>query len=156
MVPPRANFNDIAPPYGHDAQTSESATAAATETNQNVADGSIKCPKNSPSKARGTHTNKSSTLRATAVPNLDTDVAAVDVAVTGAHDAPNWSRTKSSVILMGATILYALIAEILVDTVDVVLQGFAVDEKFLGITLFALVPNTTEFLVGLPPSYPSA
>ncbi|KAI6355370.1 hypothetical protein MCOR25_008212 [Pyricularia grisea] len=62
------------------------------------------------------------------------------------HDAPNWSRLKSSVILMGATVLYAIIAEILVDSVDVVLEGYSIDEKFLGITLFALVPNTTEFL----------
>ncbi|PON25144.1 Ca2+:H+ antiporter [Trichoderma gamsii] len=64
----------------------------------------------------------------------------------GGHDAPNWSRTKSTVILLGATILYAIIAEILVDTVDVVLESFAIDQKFLGLTLFALVPNTTEFL----------
>ncbi len=64
----------------------------------------------------------------------------------GGHDAPNWSRLKSSIILMGATVLYAIIAEILVDTVDVVLESFDIDEKFLGITLFALVPNTTEFL----------
>ncbi|KAK3321330.1 Sodium/calcium exchanger protein-domain-containing protein [Cercophora scortea] len=64
----------------------------------------------------------------------------------GGHDAPNWSRLKSAVILMGATILYAVIAEILVDTVDVVLESIEIDEKFLGITLFALVPNTTEFL----------
>ncbi|KAI0125918.1 Sodium/calcium exchanger protein-domain-containing protein [Xylariales sp. AK1849] len=64
----------------------------------------------------------------------------------GGHDAPNWSRKKSAIILMGATVLYAIVAEILVDTVDVVLQNFAIDEKFLGITLFALVPNTTEFL----------
>ncbi|KAJ4288806.1 hypothetical protein N0V88_007133 [Collariella sp. IMI 366227] len=62
------------------------------------------------------------------------------------HDAPNWSRLKSAIILMGATVLYAIIAEILVDTVDVVLESFDIDEKFLGITLFALVPNTTEFL----------
>lgn len=65
----------------------------------------------------------------------------------GGHDAPNWSRVKSTVILLGATVLYAIIAEILVDTVDVVLENFAIDQKFLGITLFALVPNTTEFLV---------
>lgn len=65
----------------------------------------------------------------------------------GGHDAPNWGTKKSYVILLGATILYAIIAEILVNTVDVVLEGGAsVDEKFLGITLFALVPNTTEFL----------
>jgi Ca2+:H+ antiporter len=64
----------------------------------------------------------------------------------GGHDAPNWSRTKSSVILCVATVAYALVAEVLVNTVDVVLQSVDIDEKFLGITLFALVPNTTEFL----------
>jgi len=30
--------------------------------------------------------------------------------------------------------------------VDIVLEGSGIDEKFLGITLFALVPNTTEFM----------
>jgi Ca2+:H+ antiporter len=65
----------------------------------------------------------------------------------GGHDAPNWSKAKSSIILLGATVLYAIIAEILVNTVDVVLESVDIDEKFLGITLFALVPNTTEFLV---------
>ncbi|KAF7194812.1 Low affinity vacuolar monovalent cation/H(+) antiporter [Pseudocercospora fuligena] len=64
----------------------------------------------------------------------------------GGHDAPNWSRTKSAIILLTATIAYAIIAEILVDTVDVVLSSIAIPEKFLGITLFSLVPNTTEFL----------
>ncbi|KAF2678409.1 calcium permease family membrane transporter-like protein [Lentithecium fluviatile CBS 122367] len=64
----------------------------------------------------------------------------------GGHDAPNWSRAKSSAILLTATIAYAVIAEILVNTVDAVLEGSDIDEKFLGITLFALVPNTTEFL----------
>jgi hypothetical protein len=36
--------------------------------------------------------------------------------------------------------------EILVDVVDVILDGSGIPEKFLGITLFALVPNTTEFM----------
>lgn len=67
----------------------------------------------------------------------------------GGHDAPNWTRSKSTIILLGATVLYAIIAEILVDTVDVVLESSSIDQKFLGITLFALVPNTTEFLVSL-------
>ena len=67
-------------------------------------------------------------------------------AASGGHDAPNWSRTKSAVILVTATLAYAVIAEILVDTVDAVLEHVDIDEKFLGITLFALVPNTTEFL----------
>lgn len=62
------------------------------------------------------------------------------------HDAPNWSRRKSTIVLLGATLLYAIIAEILVDSVDAVLKNFPIDPKFLGITIFALVPNTTEFL----------
>ncbi|KFY33613.1 hypothetical protein V494_07467 [Pseudogymnoascus sp. VKM F-4513 (FW-928)] len=132
MVPPRASLDSPV------TQHVGSATDPTADTTQNTTDGGKKV---SHSLAHGMQSQKPSAL-----PAVDVEVAAVDVAVTGAHDAPNWSRTKSSVILMSATILYALIAEILVDTVDVVLQGFAVDEKFLGITLFALVPNTTEFL----------
>lgn len=40
----------------------------------------------------------------------------------------------------------SLFTEILVDVVDVILEGSGIDEKFLGVTLFALVPNTTEFM----------
>lgn len=74
------------------------------------------------------------------------EAAATEAPASGGHDAPNWGRVKSAVILLGATLLYAVIAEILVNTVDVVLESVDIDEKFLGITLFALVPNTTEFL----------
>ncbi|ORZ13084.1 hypothetical protein BCR42DRAFT_330822 [Absidia repens] len=62
------------------------------------------------------------------------------------HDSPNWSKVKSFTILCICTILYSIIAEILVDTVDLVMENLAVDEKFLGLTLFALVPNITEFM----------
>lgn len=65
----------------------------------------------------------------------------------GGHDAPNWSRKKSTIILLGATLLYAVIAEILVSCVDTVLEDVpSLNPKFLGLTIFALVPNTTEFL----------
>lgn len=64
----------------------------------------------------------------------------------GGHEGPSWSRTTSAAVLLGCTALYAIIAEILVDVVDVVLGGSGIDEKFLGVTLFALVPNTTEFM----------
>ncbi|KAJ9649473.1 hypothetical protein H2199_000248 [Coniosporium tulheliwenetii] len=76
----------------------------------------------------------------------DDPADAAHAAQGGGHDAPNWSRTKSAVILLTATLAYAIIAEILVNTVDAVLENVDIDEKFLGITLFALVPNTTEFL----------
>lgn len=82
----------------------------------------------------------------------------------GGHDAPNWSRTTSASVLLTCTFLYALIAgmdvcivsklyllsleslEILVDVVHEMLGDFGISEKFLGVTLFALVPNTTEFM----------
>jgi Ca2+:H+ antiporter len=85
-------------------------------------------------------------------------------AAHGGHDAPSWSRTTSASVLLACTALFALIAgtcslrklvqlmdqsarvEILVDVVDVILEGSGIDEKFLGVTLFALVPNTTEFM----------
>lgn len=81
--------------------------------------------------------------------NAAAEQAAQPHAEGGGHDAPNWSRAKSSIILLTATVAYAIVAEILVDTVDVVLTSVDIDEKFLGITLFALVPNTTEFLNGI-------
>lgn len=79
------------------------------------------------------------------VPSTKDDTLEEDDEV-GGHDAPNWSRNKSTAILLGATLVYAIIAEILVDTVDEVLANYPINPKFLGLTVFALVPNTTEFL----------
>ncbi|KAI8079613.1 uncharacterized protein B0P05DRAFT_579258 [Gilbertella persicaria] len=62
------------------------------------------------------------------------------------HDSPNWGKTMSYSVLFGCTLLYSIIAEILVQTVDLVMENVAIDEKFLGLTLFALVPNITEFM----------
>lgn len=73
-------------------------------------------------------------------------IAEADEGGHGGHDAPSWSRTTSASVLLACTAFYALIAELLVDVVDVVLEGSGIDEKFLGVTLFALVPNTTEFM----------
>lgn len=99
---------------------------------------------------RPSHTNTSAhkphNIRTGVVLETEEAAVAAEAHSSGGHDAPNWGRGKSAFILCGATILYALIAEILVNTVDVVLKNVAIDEKFLGITLFALVPNTTEFL----------
>jgi Ca2+:H+ antiporter len=65
--------------------------------------------------------------------------------LTGGHDSPNWSTTKSALILLGCTILYSLIAEILIGSVDGFLSSFPISEKFLGLTLFAIAPTVTEF-----------
>lgn len=76
----------------------------------------------------------------------DNETSNSKAANTG-HSGPNWSRNKSTFILLVATVLYAIIAEILVTCVDSVLEDIPLmTPKFLGLTIFALVPNTTEFL----------
>lgn len=130
-------------------EVTEMAAAAATIAARDA----TRTPRKT-SVVANTAAHKPPTIRAGTVHAEIEDTMAAEAlhaAGGGGHDAPNWSRTKSSIILCGATVLYALIAEILVNTVDVVLDGIAIDEKFLGITLFALVPNTTEFLVILIP-----
>ncbi|KAK4046560.1 hypothetical protein OIO90_006527 [Microbotryomycetes sp. JL221] len=76
----------------------------------------------------------------------ETEGSGGDHDTSGGHDAPNWSRIKSASVLLVCTGLYAVVAEVLVDAVDVVLQGAAIPEKLLGVTLFALAPACTEFL----------
>jgi Ca2+:H+ antiporter len=160
LVPPKSSGgesarSDLQIPGLTDAQNNnlvrEVAEMAATAATIAARD-ATRAPRKVSSSIHGhtqtSHSHRPPTIRtATVHGDGEEAVLAEATAHSGGHDAPNWSRTKSSVILMGATILYALIAEILVNTVDVVLEGVAIDEKFLGITLFALVPNTTEFLV---------
>jgi Ca2+:H+ antiporter len=105
-----------------------------------------------------THASSPARVRASVAGETDAGVGG-----HGGHEAPEWSRTTSTAVLLACTALYAVIAggfmspfvesvtltkvpELLVDVVDVILEGSGIDEKFLGITLFALVPNTTEFM----------
>jgi Ca2+:H+ antiporter len=64
-----------------------------------------------------------------------------------AHHVPNWSRRKSLLILVTATVFYCLLAVILIDAVDTILHEFYIEERFLGLTVFALIPNATEIWV---------
>ena len=131
-------------------QVAEMAATAATVATRDATRAPRKA--SAMSHASTHHTPRASAPPTAAIRDYEEAVATEGAgghAEGGGHDAPNWSRLKSSVILLGATVLYAVIAEILVNTVDVVLESVDVDEKFLGITLFALVPNTTEFLVGI-------
>lgn len=133
-------------------QVAEMAATAATVAARDVA----RAPRKTSAIAHtpAHHASRPPPARAGTFLDDNDEAIAVDVMshASGGHDAPNWSRMKSCVILLGATVLYAVIAEILVNTVDIVLESVEIDEKFLGITLFALVPNTTEFLVCLDPT----
>jgi Ca2+:H+ antiporter len=158
LVPPKSSGgdsvrSDINIPGFSDAENTnlvrEVAEMAATAATIAARDATRASRKTSVAANHPSSSHRPSTIRAGVVHSGDPDelAAAEAHAASGGHDAPNWSRMKSSIILCAATVLYALIAEILVNTVDVVLKNVAIDEKFLGITLFALVPNTTEFLV---------
>ena len=129
-------------------QVAEMAATAATVAARDASRAPKKTLLTAQTIAHNNHRKASS--KAPTIREERDDIAVAEAVAQGAsggHDAPNWSRMKSAVILLGATLLYAIIAEILVNTVDVVLESVDIDEKFLGITLFALVPNTTEFLV---------
>lgn len=65
---------------------------------------------------------------------------------SGGHDAPEWSKWKSTVVLLVSTVMFSMLAELLVDAADEVIKESGIDQKFLGLTLFALVPNVTEFM----------
>jgi Ca2+:H+ antiporter len=157
LVPPKSSGEESARSEVHipgfsEAQNTnlvrEVAEMAATAATIAARDATRAPRKTSVAANAAGHSHKLPALRTGVVHEADEAAAAETLAAGGGgHDAPNWSRLKSSVILCAATVLYALIAEILVNTVDVVLKNVAIDEKFLGITLFALVPNTTEFLV---------
>lgn len=157
MVPPKSSGgesvkSDIHIPGLTDAENNnlvrEVAEMAATAATIAARDATRAPRKTSIQATHPSSSHKPPTIRAGVIHSGEPEeIVAAEAHAGGGHDAPNWSRMKSSVILCAATVLYALIAEILVNTVDVVLKNVAIDEKFLGITLFALVPNTTEFLV---------
>jgi hypothetical protein len=56
---------------------------------------------------------------------------------------PNWSKLENSVMLLGATILYAAMAESFINTIEVVLDSVEMKEEFLGIKLFLVLESAT-------------
>ncbi|KAJ3260424.1 hypothetical protein HK103_000566 [Boothiomyces macroporosus] len=61
------------------------------------------------------------------------------------HGNPGWDLAKSAGILLGCTVAYSLIAEVLIDSLDEILEILPLSEKTLGLTIFAIVPTVTEF-----------
>ena len=61
------------------------------------------------------------------------------------HSNPGWGIVKSGLILLACTVVYSIIAEILIDAIDEIIEVFPIREKTLGLTIFAIVPTVTEF-----------
>ncbi|EDO16204.1 hypothetical protein Kpol_1014p23 [Vanderwaltozyma polyspora DSM 70294] len=63
------------------------------------------------------------------------------------NSCANWSMKKSIAILLGSTVCYTLISEILIECLQSILEDFSsLNPKLLGLIVIALVPNTTEFI----------
>jgi len=62
------------------------------------------------------------------------------------HDAPEWSRLTSILVLLIGTTLFALISEDLVQQIQPTLQKFNLSQTFLGVTIIAIVPSAAEFV----------
>eukprot|EP00118_Oscarella_pearsei_P012354 m.90491 g.90491 ORF g.90491 m.90491 type:complete len:783 (+) comp36650_c0_seq13:547-2895(+) len=63
--------------------------------------------------------------------------------------AAEWSRFKGFFILLCATVLMALVAEVIVDNIQSILGASTVSEAFIGVTLLALVPDLPEIVNGI-------
>ena len=64
------------------------------------------------------------------------------------HNHPNWGTMKSSIVLLFSTILFSLIAEILITCIDQVLLEYkSVNEKVLGLLLFSIFPSISEICI---------
>ena len=57
---------------------------------------------------------------------------------------PNWSRLKSLLILLGATILVVLESEFLVAGIEPVVQTLGVSELFIGVIVIPIIGNAAE------------
>jgi Ca2+:H+ antiporter len=64
----------------------------------------------------------------------------------GGHEAPEWSKTRCVIYLVGATVLLALIAEELVNVLEPTMKILHLEEFFVGLVVVALVPSTAEFV----------
>ncbi|CCE66309.1 hypothetical protein TPHA_0P01510 [Tetrapisispora phaffii CBS 4417] len=63
-------------------------------------------------------------------------------------ETSNWSKRRSIFILLVSTVVYAIIANILIESLDELMQTYSetIHPKLVGLTVIALVPNTTEFV----------
>jgi Ca2+:H+ antiporter len=75
------------------------------------------------------------------------DAAAAHEVETG--HAPAWTVKKSLLVLLGATVVVAVLSEILVGGVEHVAEAYGISEFFIGIIVVPLVGNVAEHLVAV-------
>jgi Ca2+:H+ antiporter len=63
---------------------------------------------------------------------------------TGEHNAPEWSRTTSLIVLAVATAGVALLSEFLVSSVEKAAQTLGLSSVFVGVIVVAIIGNAAE------------
>jgi Ca2+:H+ antiporter len=62
---------------------------------------------------------------------------------------PIWSKLKSISILLVSTVLLALVAELVVNNVEPLIEAWGVSEAAVGLVLVALLPDVAEIVNGV-------
>lgn len=62
------------------------------------------------------------------------------------EDLPSWGLPFAAVFMMINTLMFGLLAESIVGVVQPTLKAFGLPQSFVGLTLMALVPATTEIV----------
>lgn len=65
------------------------------------------------------------------------------------HGAPQWSRIKSVLILLGSAILIAVCADLVTNNIEAFLKASGVSEYFIGVTMIAMIPELPEIINGV-------
>eukprot|EP00049_Salpingoeca_infusionum_P008896 m.147510 g.147510 ORF g.147510 m.147510 type:complete len:832 (-) comp14164_c0_seq18:1976-4471(-) len=67
------------------------------------------------------------------------------------HDdhAPAWSRTAAVIILLVATVCMGIVAEVLVNAIEPIIEQSGIKPEFLGVTLIAIIPDMAEIATGI-------
>ncbi|XP_055958637.1 uncharacterized protein LOC126829402, partial [Patella vulgata] len=68
---------------------------------------------------------------------------------TAHEDAAQWSRLKSTLILLFCAVLIALCADLVTNNLQPLLESTGVSEYFVGVTMLALVPELPEVVNGV-------
>lgn len=72
------------------------------------------------------------------------DILAENVAEGETHEEPAWSKNKSIIYLVLATVMVAFVSEWLVGTLETLTVRFGLSEIFVGAFLVAIVGNAAE------------
>lgn len=62
----------------------------------------------------------------------------------GGHDAPEWSKLKAILILIGSTVAFGLISDVLVDALQPTLDLIGLSQTAAGITILAVAGSIAE------------